>query len=665
VNVTWYTIDGVYFEGTGFTFDGYDDGAFEFSYGARDNVGNNKTELTITIYLDSHPPTTDLDIGGRQYRSSENDSWNLTKASLFELSATDEYAGVNITWYTINGTYFEGIEFDLTEFSDGPHTVTWGSIDYLEQNETGHSITVNLDSHAPTTEMVIGEPKYREKSSDFWNITSATLFTLFPSDPYSGLNLTWYTIDGYYYEGTTFNLTGYSDDYHTLTWGSRDNLGNIETDNITTVYVNTIFPSTILAIEGPQYRKTIEDHWNVTDETLFRLSPASTHPGINFTWYAIDGQYFEYDGTPFTLSGYNDGPHYITWGSTNNLDQNETAQSITVNLDTASPETSIHISSPKYRDDTEDEWAVIVSTIFTLTPYDNRSGVAFTWYEIDGVYFAGTSFTLSGYNDGQYTIVWGSEDNLGHNETESSLVIDLDSTPPFITIDIGEPTRSLGDVRYINSSTPITLILVDSGVNQSIVYYSLDGGARYLVYNSPFTVPSSMTTTIMYSGEDILGNRADESIFNVTVDNRDTDRDGIDDLSDEDDDNDGLLDTEEDKNKNGIVDKGETDFKNPDTDGDGHSDKADAYPLDKDRWEKEGNITGILLLVCVVVVIALVIFFLLIRKHGEAEVEWMDTEEPSECDVKWTSGEEPTFEPEEEQVEWASEEEVEFEPGEE
>ncbi len=60
----------------------------------------------------------------------------------------------------------------------------------------------------------------------------------------------------------------------------------------------------------------------------------------------------------------------------------------------------------------------------------------------------------------------------------------------------------------------------------------------------------------------------------------DNDGDGIGDNADTDDDNDGLLDTEEDANGNGVVDAGETDPNIADTDGDGVNDADDAFPLD-------------------------------------------------------------------------------------
>ncbi len=60
----------------------------------------------------------------------------------------------------------------------------------------------------------------------------------------------------------------------------------------------------------------------------------------------------------------------------------------------------------------------------------------------------------------------------------------------------------------------------------------------------------------------------------------DTDGDTTPDDNDEDSDGDGLKDSEEDLNLNGLMDPGETDPLNRDTDRDGISDKFDEHPLD-------------------------------------------------------------------------------------
>ncbi|MGA1866795.1 MAG: hypothetical protein ACMUFK_04935, partial [Thermoplasmatota archaeon] len=91
----------------------------------------------------------------------------------------------------------------------------------------------------------------------------------------------------------------------------------------------------------------------------------------------------------------------------------------------------------------------------------------------------------------------------------------------------------------------------------------------------------------------------------------DTDRDGIPDIIDDDDDNDGLLDIEEDINMNGLLDGNETDPKNPDTDGDGVSDRYDPGPRDvtvTTREVKDSLPGWLFVLLIVLIILALLLF---------------------------------------------------------
>ncbi|MCW9014344.1 MAG: thrombospondin type 3 repeat-containing protein [Gammaproteobacteria bacterium] len=82
---------------------------------------------------------------------------------------------------------------------------------------------------------------------------------------------------------------------------------------------------------------------------------------------------------------------------------------------------------------------------------------------------------------------------------------------------------------------------------------------------------------------DGVANAADAFPLDAT-ETTDTDNDGTGNNADTDDDNDGLLDIAEDINANGVVDAGETDSLNYDTDGDGYNDgeevAAGSDPLD-------------------------------------------------------------------------------------
>lgn len=82
--------------------------------------------------------------------------------------------------------------------------------------------------------------------------------------------------------------------------------------------------------------------------------------------------------------------------------------------------------------------------------------------------------------------------------------------------------------------------------------------------------------------QNLSNNEAITKLIDVCTD---TDVDGVCDSIDTDDDNDGLLDTQEDKNNNGKVDTGETNPKKADTDGDGYIDSQDDCPLDIKGWK--------------------------------------------------------------------------------
>ncbi len=667
---TWYIIDGEYFTGSSFTLNGYGEGFHTITVGARDNVGNNATGYTQIVNLDLSPPKTSMEIGNPKFQFSQEDNWYVTSQTTFTLYPSDGGAGVKTPWFLIDGKYYEGIEFNLGVLGNGLHTISWGALDNLYQNETTHSIIINIDNKAPSTLIDFGQPNYRKSIGDILNITYSNQIQLSSSDEHSSINYTWYTINGDFEKNISFDMMDYLEGYHTITWGAMDVLGNNETGNIMIVYLSTTIPTSTLDIMGDKYRVGQDDSWIVTDDTLFYITTEPTHPGIDFSWYMIDSYYFV--GSEFSLLGMGEGFHQIGWGSQDNLGANETGNHQNFILDNKAPETELIIQGPQYQENIEENLYVNRYTTFTLNSHDNHSGVSYSWYIIDDEFFLGSSFSLKGYVDEQYKIKWGSVDNLGNNETEREMTIYLDNKPPITMSSIGSPNVPFGDYILINSSTLIFLDSVDEGAGNSVIYYSIDGGETYMVYNSPFSI-SYKTRNVIYWAEDILGNKATFSIIYLAVDDTDSDSDGIDDITDNDDDGDGLLDSQEDINGNGFVDLDETDPKNPDTDYDGVWDKEDPYPLDKSRWGQEEENGAIIILIVIVVIVFIIILFLLfvmMRKSSEHshEVKFEPHEdvafeahyESSEEEMEFEHGDEDDV-----QFEPHNEEEVEFEPHEE
>jgi hypothetical protein len=176
VDFTWYTIDGDYNEGTTFTLSSYDEGLRTVTFGTMDLMGTSETWDTIFVYLDDSSPNSELSLGDPKYREMESDPWKVTWDTLFTVSSQDEYSGVALIWFTINGDYEEGTGFDLGIFADGEHVITWGALDNLDFNETGNQITVILENSPPDVTITVGSPN--STVNDVLYITSKTEFTL-------------------------------------------------------------------------------------------------------------------------------------------------------------------------------------------------------------------------------------------------------------------------------------------------------------------------------------------------------------------------------------------------------------------------------------------------------------------------------------------------------
>jgi hypothetical protein len=394
------------------------------------------------------------------------------------------------------------------------------------------------------------------------------------------------------------------------------------------VILDTRPPVTNRDIGSPQHRELATEILNVTGSTQFTLLASDQYSGVFTTRYSIDDVPFE--GTGFVLDGYDDGVHTIRYRSEDNLGNVETETTLVVNLDTTPPTTQITLTGKRFRSNPDDIMNVTNATAFTLTSTDFHTEVSLTWYTIDGSYFEGSEFSIRGYADGLHTITYGSEDSLNNNESGNILIVYLDNTPPTISVVVGWPSYVSDDVVHVRFSTPFTLYATDLGANNSVIYYSVDGGEKFFEYEGEFTVQST-TTAILFNGVDVLENWGPESSYTVIVDVVDTDGDGEYNFEDTDDDGDGLLDTEEDINGNGIVDVDETDPLKEDTDGDGHDDKSDKYPLDETKWREPVKWTNIpiagdmdpvvcfSLLIVFIIILVILIWFLRQRRIAKAK----------------------------------------------
>ncbi len=213
-----------------------------------DKVGNSATFTSPAIHIDLTAPSTTAILPG----VSQNQEW-FTSAVPVTLSASDNLSGLANTFYTINGGAPQTYTSTFTLSGDGVYTLEYWSVDIAGNTETHKTRTVRIDSTAPVTQATASGTA----GSNGW-FRSAVQVSLSATDNLSGVQNSFYQVDG----GATQTYTGAfalaTLGQHTVNYWSVDNVNNTEAthsllvkiDNASPVVTAAANPST--APKGPR-----------------------------------------------------------------------------------------------------------------------------------------------------------------------------------------------------------------------------------------------------------------------------------------------------------------------------------------------------------------------------------------------------------------------------
>ncbi|MGD0997944.1 MAG: chitobiase/beta-hexosaminidase C-terminal domain-containing protein, partial [Thermoleophilia bacterium] len=152
--------------------------------------------------------------------------------------------------------------------------------------------------------------------------------------------------------------------------------------------------------------------------------------------------------------------------------------------------------------DNHSGWQATSPTV-TLSATDGQSGVAATYYTIDGgarqTYSA--PFTIAA--QGSHAVVYWSVDAGGNTETSHTGYVNIDTTAPVTTATGLQTDNHSGWTKTTPQSVSLTATDAQSGV--ATTNYTLDGVA-HLYTGAPFLVAGNGSHTITYWSTDGVGN---------------------------------------------------------------------------------------------------------------------------------------------------------------
>lgn len=314
----------------GGTYMGEEGHMYQFYVRAFDNAGNLEAtpeEGILTVRVDLTPPLTTISMGWPTY--GERPVYILPVNDI-TLTRSDNFAGVNGSYYMIDGQLVKDYTGPFRETQFGPHNVSYWSVDMAGNEETHQSVWFFTDGEAPSTGLSFEGPNFT--LSNIVYISGSTLIVLSARDRGSGVNRTEYYFDSgdriTYSEPFKLRLAG----SHILYFRSVDNLETAGPDKPVRMALDTIAPVTTPSYPmGPQSR-----------DISLRLRASDYESGLVGTFYRVlkGGEVVTdwVNGTELVLTAEGDhskdGTYRVEFYSTDGVGNAETVKHVLVTIDT-------------------------------------------------------------------------------------------------------------------------------------------------------------------------------------------------------------------------------------------------------------------------------------------------------------------------------------------
>jgi hypothetical protein len=276
------------------------EGLHTIEYCSVDNAGNTEAVQTVQVSIDTLDPSTSGDVSG----TSGSGGWFRSDVTIM-LTGTDASSGVQRTLYRVDGGTWMTYVGSFSIATDGTYTVEFYSVDNASNAETTTSITVKIDSVAPST----GETVSGVIGDNAW-YTGDVSIALVGSDSTSGVQYTKYRINGGSWQDYPGSIALTRDGAFTVEYYSSDTAGNVEGTMMLDIKIDMTDPNLdSLSIDDLDGEGTL-----TTSIATVRWTGSDAMSGIDHYEVGIDGGGPSNVGLQFTKTFTNlkDGSHTVT-----------------------------------------------------------------------------------------------------------------------------------------------------------------------------------------------------------------------------------------------------------------------------------------------------------------------------------------------------------------
>jgi len=467
-------------------------------------------KIKFVLFADGVPPQSKL-LFNKSTQKESKDMLYLSGGSIVEITATDADAGLNKTFISVNGEpykeYTEPVIFD----KEGMYEIKVYSLDNLGNKEDEVTRRFIVDSTPPTSTLSIDGDK------DENTLSGRAILSLTAIDSF-GLSDIKYKLDSaeiaiYQKPIQTARI---NEGEHTLTWFATDKVGNIESEQTFTFFVDKTPPMVFEEIVGNSYMVGNKEF--SSGRSQLKVAAVDNKAGVKEIFYSLNnGEFIKYE-KPVLLSdimGTMNVKSYAVDNVNNRSQSGASTESFSMpTIDITGPTLTYKLDGPKFLQ--RDTMWIGPSTKIHINAKDNEAGVSRVVYSINKSAETDYSTPFTIEQNGHFLLKCTGFDNVD-NLNFLSFEVGVDNVAPEIFCHFSvKPYKQVIEnnetIDVYSSDTKIFLAATDNLSGEVTINYIIDQG-KPIAYRNPIEkLTSGKTYKLNISVVDKLGNKTEESI---------------------------------------------------------------------------------------------------------------------------------------------------------
>lgn len=404
------------------------EGKHSLQYFATDKVGNTEETKTKEFIVDVTPPKTVSHVVGINKNI-------ISLSSKLYLTLSDNNVGVHKTYYRFDEqewkSYSNKRNISIASLSDGNHTLSFYSMDFLKNQEVEQRFSFYLDRTAPIMSADVLGDKFIIAQQVYFS--GRTKLKLTAVDNKSGVKEVWYSVDGGDFQlyKEPFYLPSKSGK-HTVRYYAVDNIENQGVEGsidprfdtyrhiVNAVYVDLTGPKLSYNYKGSTFQKG--NTLYISPETQLNFGAVDKESGLQKITYKLGNEEEALYEKPFTVK--KSGKQELQIIGYDNVN-NRNVVNTQFLVDTEPPTIFYHFSTMPDQDGDANAYPSYVQLF--LGAQDPQTNTEKIYYRINGGAEKLYTGKISGFEkNSKYTISVEVKDKLGNLATEEIIFQTLD-----------------------------------------------------------------------------------------------------------------------------------------------------------------------------------------------------------------------------------------------